>query len=423
MVFNARRWLGYGLLFALLLAPFFALGQAPVRSSKATQPADPDQEQRDNPAGRQAWFLKGRMVAGKNAAALLARAHQQKMALRRAQQQKAAQRAAQQQTATAAGGQTSLTSAPTILGQGTGPAWTNIGPAPITGNSTGTSNGGFSNNPQGNFSGRVQAVVVDPNDATGNTVYVGSAYGGVWKTTNGTNVPHSGVIWTSLFDTDPAAATLSVGAVTVLPCGGACGPNGPVILVGTGEPDNAIDSYYGLGLLRFDPVGNAWSLISTANSGAISLRGMGFSKIAFSTANPNLVVAAAAATSAPNGGNTIPGTTRGIYFSTDAGQSWTLASIFDPGNVQICIPATSTQRLLRHGCGLRRDHQHLLCFGALPRILCFDERAELDARFRRRTHHQHQQLHIQHYRQLPDVPRTAGGAALDRRSLRGLHLR
>ena len=33
--------------------------------------------------------------------------------------------------------------------------------------------------------GRVTSVAVDPSDPSGNTYYVGSANGGVWKTTDG----------------------------------------------------------------------------------------------------------------------------------------------------------------------------------------------------------------------------------------------
>ena len=43
-------------------------------------------------------------------------------------------------------------------------------------------------------SGRITTTVVDPRDSTGNTYYVGSANGGVWKTTDGGND------WTPLTD-------------------------------------------------------------------------------------------------------------------------------------------------------------------------------------------------------------------------------
>ena len=34
-------------------------------------------------------------------------------------------------------------------------------------------------------SGRIAGIAVDPSDPSGNTYYVGSANGGVWKTTDG----------------------------------------------------------------------------------------------------------------------------------------------------------------------------------------------------------------------------------------------
>ncbi len=34
-------------------------------------------------------------------------------------------------------------------------------------------------------SGRITSVAVDPSDPSGNTIYVGTANGGVWKTTDG----------------------------------------------------------------------------------------------------------------------------------------------------------------------------------------------------------------------------------------------
>jgi len=37
----------------------------------------------------------------------------------------------------------------------------------------------------GTVSGRITSVAVDPSDPSGNTYYVGTANGGVWKTTDG----------------------------------------------------------------------------------------------------------------------------------------------------------------------------------------------------------------------------------------------
>jgi photosystem II stability/assembly factor-like uncharacterized protein len=70
-------------------------------------------------------------------------------------------------------------------------------------------------------------------------------------------------------------------------------PSRSVVLVGTGETNSSGDSYYGLGIVRSADGGQTWTLISQDVSGTHSFAGLGFSQIAFSTANPNLVVAAA----------------------------------------------------------------------------------------------------------------------------------
>src|SRR5207248_5597240 len=132
------------------------------------------------------------------------------------------------------------------------------------------------------------------------------------------------VVWTPLTDDQ---ASLAVGAIAVQ-------PRGNVLLVGTGETNSSPDSYYGQGILRSTDGGQTWTLISSANNGTRSFRGLGFSKIAFSSTNPSLVVAAAASTngSSPggNGGETQGANGRGLYYSTDAGLTWSYASVNDP---------------------------------------------------------------------------------------------
>lgn len=70
-------------------------------------------------------------------------------------------------------------------------SWTSLGPAP-------TANTLF----YGNVSGRVTAVASDPCDATGNTVYVGAADGGVWVTFNA--LSQTAVSWKPLTDDQPS---------------------------------------------------------------------------------------------------------------------------------------------------------------------------------------------------------------------------
>jgi hypothetical protein len=190
-------------------------------------------------------------------------------------------------------------------------------------------------------------VLIDPADTSGNTVLVGGAYGGLWKSTNAGSLSSSpaAVVWQPLIDDQP---TLAVGAIALQP------GNSNVILVGTGETNNSADSYYGLGILRSADGGSTWTTppIQSAVSGQ-SFLGIGFSKIAFSTANPNLVVAATAGNNglclgeeaAPAGDNNPclgpeedgNSTVRGLYYSLNAGATWNRATLTDGA-----VPASAT---------------------------------------------------------------------------------
>jgi hypothetical protein len=187
----------------------------------------------------------------------------------------------------------------------------------------------------GNLTGRVTALALDPNDTTGNTLYLGATGGGVWKSTNAAG-PLAAVTFAPLTDTllvfSPNAGSgivpsLSIGALAVQPA-----PN-PVLLAGTGDPNNATDSYYGEGLLRSTDAGLTWTLVQGSRDGANgnhSFIGLATAAIAFSTTTPTLAVAAF--TSSPqsavvNATNTasIPG----LYYSTDAGVTWQMATLED----------------------------------------------------------------------------------------------
>ncbi len=82
--------------------------------------------------------------------------------------------------------------------------------------------------------------------------------------------------WSAVTDNQ---ATLSIGSIAIQP--GNSNPANSVILVDTGEADNSADSYFGLGILRSANGGNTWTLISTANSGALSFSGLGGTRMAF----------------------------------------------------------------------------------------------------------------------------------------------
>ncbi len=289
----------------LISAPGLVLGQAgSLRPS-----ADPANIS-DHARQREQWFQRGRVVPGQSAAALRYRAHLQKM-------QKRAIRASQPQAS------------------GITEPWTPLGPAPLASDASGVGLQDYNW-----VSGRATSVAIDPADPSGNTVYAGGAYGGVWKSSNAgpLSVSPTSVVWTPITDNQP---TLAVGSIAVQPQLTNPNPTASVILVGTGETDSSVDSYYGLGILRSPDAGTTWTLISQDSTQTRSFAGLGFSQIAFSSTSPNLVVAAAGAASEGIAeGLEIPvAVNRGIYYSTDGGMSWTYASVTDgasatdPGSV------------------------------------------------------------------------------------------
>jgi hypothetical protein len=206
----------------------------------------------------------------------------------------------------------------------------------------------------GLVTGRVSALALDPADATGNRLYVGTTGGGVWVAQNaGTSNPSS-VVLTPLTDSVGALsgakdASISIGALTVQPV--QPGRTG-VILAGTGDPNDALDSYYGAGILRSSDGGNTWSLISTTRDAEQGLSGQdfsfvgeGFAGFAWSTDNPQLVVAAV---SQAYEGKLVNAEFRGVsyeglYYSDNAdllgvGVSWHLATITDGAGADVQGP-------------------------------------------------------------------------------------
>src|SRR5439155_25142005 len=69
-------------------------------------------------------------------------------------------------------------------------AWTSVGPAQIASQRIGL------------VTGRVTSIAIDPSVSTGNTVYLGTTGGGVWKSTNAAG-PAANVTFAPLTDTLP----------------------------------------------------------------------------------------------------------------------------------------------------------------------------------------------------------------------------
>ena len=192
--------------------------------------------------------------------------------------------------------------------------WTLVGPAPMKDS--------YMGGQKVDVSGRVTALA--PHPSNGNIMYLGAAQGGVWKTTS------AGATWTPLTDGQPS---LAIGALAVAPS------NGNIVYAGTGEPNGGLDNYYGAGILKSTDGGATWT-----RYGATEFSGAGISSIVVHPANPNLVYAASSTFLGRQG---VAPAKRGIYRSTDGGQTWTLVLgsanasdlVMDAGNPQILYAA------------------------------------------------------------------------------------
>ena len=214
------------------------------------------------------------------------------------------------------------------------PAWQPAGPAQVF------------TDAYGDVAGPVTSIAADPSDATGNTVYIGTAYGGVWKSTNAaapnpasvTFVPLTDSVYSSLSQAI-SSPSLSIGAVSVQPVSAG---NIPVILAGTGVPNDTTASYFGTGILRSTDGGSHWSLISETKDAFyggptnFNLTGLGFAGFAWGAVSGNPVVVAAV--SQPEQGVEVSAgdpehSILGLYYSIDQGQTWFMATITDPGGL------------------------------------------------------------------------------------------
>ena len=132
--------------------------------------------------------------------------------------------------------------------------WTAVGPAAIGGgSSTGPEGGG-----SGGRSGRIGGLAVDPSDPSGNTVYLGGASGGIWKTTN--FLSPGGVTWIPLTDFGPTFA-INIGSIAVFPRNN--DPNQSIIFAATGEGDTRST---GVGFLRSMDGGASWTLLDSTDN-------------------------------------------------------------------------------------------------------------------------------------------------------------
>ena len=150
--------------------------------------------------------------------------------------------------------------------------WRNIGPANMMGRTT-----------------DIEGVPGNPN-----IVYVGTASGGIWKTTNG------GITWKPIFDEQRVA---SIGDLALEP------GNSDVIYAGTGEANVRNSISFGNGVYKSTDGGKTWWHMGLQDTERIS-------RIVINPKNPNIIYVGAL------GHAFGPNKMRGVFMSADGGKTW-----------------------------------------------------------------------------------------------------
>jgi len=175
--------------------------------------------------------------------------------------------------------------------------------------------------------GRVQDIEALPSDPS--TIFVASASGGLWKTTN------RGITWKNVFATQ---AVSTFGDVAI------ASSNNDVVYAGTGEQNNRQSTSWGNGVYRSDDGGESWRHL-----GLTETRHIG--KVEIHPSNPDVAYVAAL------GNLWAPSPDRGVFKTTDGGATWdkvffvdeftgVVDMVMDPSNPDV-LYAAAYQRLRR----------------------------------------------------------------------------
>lgn len=169
-----------------------------------------------------------------------------------------------------------------------------------------------------NVGGRVVDIEFDPSNP--NIIYSGFATGGVFKSTD------MGLSWLSIFDDQ---AVLTVGDIAIDP------QNTDVIYVGTGEANGGHNNFPGGGVFKSTDAGLTWYFLGLEATTSIG-------RVLVHTTNSNIVYLAAV------GSYFSPNEERGVYKSTDGGNSWN-KSLFvsdSTGVIDIIMDPTNPDRMM-----------------------------------------------------------------------------
>ncbi len=142
-----------------------------------------------------------------------------------------------------------------------------------------------------NTSGRMTDTAISTDQSE---LYVASASGGVWKTTN------DGDSWECIFENE---ITTSIGDLAVAPT------DKNIVWIGTGESNIFRSSHAGCGIYKSTDGGKTWQHFGLESTGTIA-------RIVIHPEDPNIVYVAA------SGNEWTPNSDRGVYKTTDGGTTW-----------------------------------------------------------------------------------------------------
>ncbi|MEE8377725.1 MAG: hypothetical protein V3R45_05090 [Candidatus Aminicenantaceae bacterium] len=146
-----------------------------------------------------------------------------------------------------------------------------------------------------NISGRCTDIAAVTPKGKNFTIYVATASGGVWKTIN------EGMTWEPIFEHEASA---SIGDIALAPS------NQDILWVGTGEANIFRSSQNGAGIYKSIDAGKTWKHMGLADTLTIG-------RIVIHPTNPDIVYVAA------TGHEWTDNKERGVFKTTDGGQTWT----------------------------------------------------------------------------------------------------
>lgn len=191
-----------------------------------------------------------------------------------------------------------------------------------------------------NIGGRINAIAIDPNNA--NTLLVGAATGGIFKTTD------AGSSWTPVFDDH---SYLGIGDITYQP------GSSQIVYAGTGDPNISGYPVIGDGIYKSTDGGNTWTHLGLTDTRIIS-------RIVVDPNNVNKIYVATMGLPMQRNND------RGLYISTDGGANWS-QSLFiadQAGIIDLQMDPNATGTLYASSWDRIRTNQESTVFGTNGKV-------------------------------------------------------